>query len=197
MIRKAKSTYYQLSLSVPSSCNTEIWNTIKNSSRSHFPSQISQTTGHFTDRSSMIEAFNHLINLAPDSSVNAHICPVEGARNASTSPLEAHLLCLSAPLICPHLAHIFNQTFVTGMIHGKPPQLYRYTSGDVSDLNSYRPIYRLPFLAKLLESLVNLQLRSCIDSLNILQQQQSGFCPGHSTITAVVSVIDNIVSYLD
>lgn len=52
-------------------------------------------------------------------------------------------------------------------------------------------------LAKILESLMSLQLSPFIGSLDLLQPQQSGFHPGHSRITTALSVIDNIVSSLD
>ena len=96
--------------------------------------------------------------------------------------------------MCSYVAHIFNQTFLTGLIPApwkSASVVPLHKSGD--NLNNYHPISKLPFLEKILESLVNLQLCAFINSLNILQPQQSG----HSTITAAVSVVDNIVSSLD
>ncbi len=52
-------------------------------------------------------------------------------------------------------------------------------------------------MAKVLESLVNVQLRDFLEVNNILQPQQSGFRPGHSTITAVTLVVNDIVNSLD
>lgn len=60
--------------------------------------------------------------------------------------------------------------------------------------SKYSPFY-LPFLAKLLESLVKIQLRSFTESQTTYYVYIS--LPGHRTVTAAISVIDNIVSYLD
>lgn len=59
-----------------------------------------------------------------------------------------------------------------------------------------RPISRLPCLAKILESLVNLQLCSLSEEC-ILNVNQSGFRPGHNTITATTSVVNDLVKALD
>ena len=72
-----------------------------------------------------------------------------------------------------------------------------HKSSDVLDFNNCCPISKFPLLAKILGLLVNLQLHAFADSLNLLHPQQSGFLPGNSTITAAVSVINNIVSHLD
>lgn len=80
---------------------------------------------------------------------------------------------------------------------GKAPQQCHYKKVVMSPISTTTVQSKLPFLAKVLESFVSLQLHAFIDSLNILQPRQAGFCPGHSTITAAVSDIDNTGSSLD
>ena len=70
-------------------------------------------------------------------------------------------------------------------------------AGDPSDLNNYRPISKLPILAKVLESIVNAQLKHFLSENNILNEAQSGFRSGHSTITAASAVVNDIVNAID
>jgi hypothetical protein len=67
---------------------------------------------------------------------------------------------------------------------------------DTNDLDNYRPISRLTCLAKILESLVNVQLRSFLSDTCILNINQSGFRPGHSTTTATMLVVNDLVNAL-
>ena len=55
----------------------------------------------------------------------------------------------------------------------------------------------LSCLAKILETLINSQLRSFSSLYGILNVHQSGFRTGHSTISAASLLINDIVSSLD
>ena len=68
---------------------------------------------------------------------------------------------LNAPIIALPLAHIFNLTLVSGNI----PKVWKaahvlplHKGSDTSDPNNYRPISKLPSLAKILERLIHSQL---------------------------------------
>ena len=47
-------------------------------------------------------------------------------------------------------------------------------------------------MSKVLEIVMDRQLRSFIEDNNILPQMQSGFCSGHSCETALLNVSDDI-----
>lgn len=56
---------------------------------------------------------------------------------------------------------------------------------------------RLSAPAEVFESLVNEQLERYLSINNILSQTQSGFRQGHDTITAAMSVTNDIITALD
>uniref|UniRef100_A0A3B1IPA0 Reverse transcriptase domain-containing protein n=1 Tax=Astyanax mexicanus TaxID=7994 RepID=A0A3B1IPA0_ASTMX len=69
-----------------------------------------------------------------------------------------------------------------------------HKGGEATELNNYRPISKLSCLAKSLESLVNSQLKSFLNENSILSNYQSGFREGHSTISAVTLVLNDLYS---
>lgn len=71
------------------------------------------------------------------------------------------------------------------------------TGGDINDLNNYRPISKLSCLSKILESLVNNQLKSFLTTYSVLSPHQSGFRTNHSTIAATSLILNDIVSAVD
>ena len=68
---------------------------------------------------------------------------------------------------------------------------------DAADTSSYRPISNLPVLLKLLERLVVRQLMGYLSSADLLPSLQSGFRQGHSTETAVLRVLSDILQAVD
>ena len=121
-------------------------------------------------------------------------------KSKGADDLSPYLLQLSAGIIAVPLAHIFNLSLTSGTI----PEIWKnaqviplHKGGSQADLNNYRPISKLCCLAKILESLVSFQLRAFLNIHNLLQPQQSGFRPGHSTVTATTLVTNNILDGLD
>ena len=68
---------------------------------------------------------------------------------------------------------------------------------DVTDTSSYRPISNLSVLSKPLERLVVRQLMSYLTAADLLPRLQSGFRSGHSTETAVLRVLADILQAVD
>ncbi len=65
------------------------------------------------------------------------------------------------------------------------------SGGDLSSMDNYRPIPKLCILSKILENLVNKQLTQYLNDYNILS------CKGHSTTTATLIFLNDIVESLD
>jgi len=68
---------------------------------------------------------------------------------------------------------------------------------DPTDVSSYRPISNIPVLSKLLERLVVRQLLDYLTSVDLLSTLQSGFRAGHSTETAILRVLSDIILAVD
>ena len=68
---------------------------------------------------------------------------------------------------------------------------------DTADASSYRPISNLSVLSKLLERLVVCQILNYLTSADLLPSLQSGFRAGHSTETAVLRVLSDILHAVD
>ena len=64
-------------------------------------------------------------------------------------------------------------------------------------MGNYRPISLLPSISKIIEKLVHKRLYSFCENNEILNDNQYGFRPKHSTIDAVMKFTADIVSSLE
>ena len=72
-----------------------------------------------------------------------------------------------------------------------------FKKGDRSNIENFRPISNLPFLAKVLEKLMLTRLNSFITQKCILSPRQFGFKSGSCTSDAILEFLDQIYKSLD
>ena len=63
---------------------------------------------------------------------------------------------------------------------------------DHNNLNNYRPVSNLCFIAKILEKFVLSQVSSYHNSHNLSNTCQSAYCPDHSTEAALLKVVSDL-----
>lgn len=97
--------------------------------------------------------------------------------------------------LLPYLKHLFNCILTTGIFpkdwkHSKIIPLPKSKT-------EYRPISILCFLSKVFEKILHRQITQFINNNELLYERQSGFRPGHSCLTALTEVSENIRQELD
>ena len=100
-------------------------------------------------------------------------------------------------LYSPSLTDLFNSSPASGIF----PQCFKSALVtlilkkrclDHNDLNNYQPVSNLCFIAKILEKLALSQVSSYLNSHNHYNTCQSAYCPGHSTETALLKVVNDL-----
>ena len=97
--------------------------------------------------------------------------------------------------IATSLTHIFNRSFLTGIVPdnmkiGKIVLVSK--SGDNKVLNNYRPISNIPAFSKLLEKILCNRLIHFLETYNLLYIHQYGFRKKTTTIHAVLQLIKDV-----
>ena len=99
--------------------------------------------------------------------------------------------------ILPSLTDIFSSSIACGIF----PQCFKSALVtpilkkrclDHNDLNNYRPVSSLCFIAKILEKLILSQISAYLSSHNLYNTCQSAYRPGHSTETALLKVASDL-----
>lgn len=131
--------------------------------------------------------------------INKHVFAISSPASGNDGICSKMITLILSELL-PILSHIFNfsltsSTFPTIWKNAHIVPLPKKTCP--STPSDCRPISILPFLAKVLEHIVNKQLNDYLLFNNLLSPYQSGFRRGHSTATTLIKVTDDIRRAMD
>jgi hypothetical protein len=103
-------------------------------------------------------------------------------------------------ILTPILTHIINNSLLTGTF---PAELKianvipSFESGNLDEINNYRPVSLLTILSKIYEKVFYSRLINFLKTQKILYQSQYGFREKCSTFMAIVNLLDKIIEALD
>ncbi len=149
------------------------------------PIDITLTEFEPVDRREVIEAIHQL----PDN-----CCAVD--------PVPTSILKQVADDIAPFLVTLMNRSMADGVVPAAFKTAYitpllKKPDLDAADVRSYRPISNLSVISKLTERRVARRLLAYLTSNKLLPCFQSAYRPYHSTETAVLKVLDDILTAID
>ena len=123
-------------------------------------------------------------------------------KSSAVDPIPVTVLKNVADLLTPFLTHLFNRSLATGCVpacfkDSFVTPILKKSGLDEASPSSYRPISNLTVISKLLERLVSRQLVAYLETNHLLPTTQSGYRRGHSTETATIRVLSDLLDAVD
>ena len=127
-----------------------------------------------------------------ETEISRAISDLRSKHSSGIDGLSTKMLKQISPVITTPLTYVIN----TAIASGSFPEIWKHSKitaihkrGDPTLAANYRPVSCLPAASKVLEKILLKQLQSYFERNNLLPNQQHGFRPGRSCITALVSMI--------
>ena len=123
-------------------------------------------------------------------------------KQCTSNPLPTWLLKQSVEVLAPFLCQTFNWSLENGTVPSISKSAYitpllKKADLDPAEPKSFRPISNQSVMSKLLEPLVSKQLLRYLKDSDLLPDLQSAYRAHHSTETAILRVLSDILSALD
>ena len=160
------------------------------SSFSHLPQNTVSNTRNCIPNITCLSSFSPL---SPDDVIK--LVTSSRPTTCALDPIPSPLFQTIAPDLLPFITAIINSSVTSGCVPAafkaaRVSPLLKKPTLDPSDVKNYRPVSLLSFLSKTLERVVSNQLSLHLSQNNLLDPNQSGFKPAHSTETALLAVTE-------
>lgn len=223
MCRHAKRRYIHETIVSSKSDSTKVWHLLRSlgvggSTAPNVCSvDLNDLNAHFSCPPVVLDNVSKASTIANLAAKPLPLCPVFNFDPVNESDVKKHVLSISSAAIgsdgvcsrmilpilselLPILTHIFNFSLSSSSFPAAWKMAYVIPHPKIPNASSpchFRPISILPFLSKVLEHIVHFQLSNFLRSNCLLHPYQSGFRPGHSTVTALIRVTDDIRKAID
>jgi hypothetical protein len=111
------------------------------------------------------------------------------------------LLKAAAPVLSDVLSYLFNLSLSSGLVptdwkKALVTPIYK-GKGVKHDPSNYRPISITPIISKIFESSIKEQMIQYFEENNFISNQQSAYLSGRSTLTALHTIVDDLIENID
>ena len=222
--RRKEQEYWSMRTAGQAKQPRKLWrtlNTLLGANQSHQPPKNSPSAQQFADFfEAKVAAVRRLTGggevlseLPPASEFLDRFqpCTIEEVRSiimASPSktchldPLPTDVLKKFLPELLPYITDMCNASLEQDNLplsqsHAIITPRLKKAGADTSDVKNFRPVSNLTFMSKVVEKLVCRQLVSFLERLNLLPSCQSAYRKKHSTETAVLRVITDVLRAAD
>ena len=126
---------------------------------------------------------------------------IQGLNNNKSTYFSPKVLKNISGCISPILITLFNKCLKEGYFPDelKVAKVYPLfkNKGVINEISNYRPISMLSIFSKLFEKLIHQKIYEYLDENNIINDNQFGFRPSHSTTHALIGATENLYKSLD
>jgi hypothetical protein len=157
---------------------------------SHIPSPVADPSTRLADfRQLTTDDVRELISSSPNKSCCLDAIP--------TVLLKRFIDFLVSPITAILNLSLSSGTFPSALKHASISPLLKKPNLDPDDPNSYRPVSNLPFLSKIIERAIFIQLSGHLARHDLLPDRQSAYRQNYSTETALLSLRDDLLRATD